>query len=130
AVEELTPEERALDEALGVSVRARRRADRAWRGLDEVKVSMRYNPCGEPYSCDAPEHEVFVYGMWWRVFVKEANPEVQRALAAWRDEQSGQTVDPSAEVLVWGKLSGSRKNTRRVEWRVFVVYRLAQGEQP
>jgi len=128
AVQELTPQERALGEALGASSDAQRQATRAQRSLDEVEVSLRHNPCVEPNQCDAPEHEVFVYGMWMRVFVDTPSAQMQRELAAWRTEQSGQTVDPSAELRVWGKLQGARENARRVEWRVFVVNRVADNE--
>lgn len=87
---------------------------------DSFRVFVRFNPG----RCEAPEHEVLLRGSWRRAYLTPDTDLIEEAIASMREERFG-----LGHLAVTGRLSGSQRSERGVDWPVFLVLTLDAQRQ-
>ncbi len=99
-----------FEAAEGVVERSVSSGARSSNEAGEVDVEVRFNPG----VCECPEHEIFVYGRWVRVFLEGSDIEQQL--------QPLRGSDPLARVTIRGRFTNENRLTpERVAFPVFTL---------
>lgn len=106
------PQTAAVDEARAEVDEATEEGSEEADDRDTYAVTARHNPC----KCEAPPIEVHVYGRWERVILEGDDDRVDDVEQELRSaSEEGQLAGESVE----GAFDGTRRDERRLEYRVF-----------